>query len=137
MRLSRSALAGRFAALYVVFSFSSGVLKKLLADRHSLGDRLIDLPTLLVLAKKLFAYEEHSYTEPIALNVLMMPLAWTDLLAILNWIAAERHSGTVAIAVLGLVLTQSFLDDPDHLRLREELVRPTLHVPLREFYGAL
>ena len=66
-----------------------------------------------------------------------MALAWTYLLAIHNWIAAERHSGAVTIAVLGLVLAQSLLDDSDHLRLGEELVRPALHVPLRELYGAL
>ena len=130
-------MGGRLAALYVVLSFSSGLFKKLLADRNGLGDRLVDLPSLLVLAKKLFAYEEHSYTEPIALNVLVMALAGAYLLAILNWIATERHSGTVAIPVLGLVFAQSLLDDPDHLRLGEELVRPALHVSLRELYGAL
>jgi hypothetical protein len=53
------------------------------------------LPGLFVPAKKLFAHEEHSYTEAIAGNILVMPLAGADLLAILHGIAAERHSGAI------------------------------------------
>ncbi len=43
---------------------------------------------LFVLAKKLFADKEHSYTKAIAGDVLVMAVAGADLLAILNGIAA-------------------------------------------------
>ena len=42
----------------------------------------------LILAKKLFAHKEHSYTEPVASDVLVVPVARADFLAILNGIAA-------------------------------------------------
>ena len=103
--------------------------------RNCLAYRLVDLFSLRVLAKKLFAHEEQSYTEAVALDVLVMPLAGANLLAILNGIAAQRHSGTVAVAVVLLVPSQSLLNDADDVRLREELVGPAGHVPLRELDG--
>ena len=54
---------------------------------HGLIDGLIDFAAGLVGAKKLFAYEEHSYAEAIAGDVLMVPVAGADLLAILHGIA--------------------------------------------------
>ena len=59
-----------------------------MASRHSLIDGLSELLALLVLAKKLFAHKKHSYAEAVALNVLVVPLTGTDLLAILDGIAA-------------------------------------------------
>jgi len=76
------------AALGVVFSLPTAILEQLLAHRDSFAYGLVDLSVLRVFAKKLFAHEKHSYTEAIALNVLVMPLARTYLLAILNGIAA-------------------------------------------------
>jgi hypothetical protein len=58
------------------------------------------LPRLLVSAKKLFADEEHSYAEAIAGDVLVMPFAGADLLAILHGIAAQGHSGAIEAAVV-------------------------------------
>ena len=99
------------------------VLEELAAYGHRLVDGLDRLSLFLVLAKKLFANEEQSYTEPVPLDVLVMPLAWAYLLAILHGIAAEGHSGTVPVPVQPLVLGQALLDDPDDVRLWEELVR--------------
>ena len=77
------------SAFDVVLPFSAGALEQLLTGRHGLAYRLVDLGFILfVLAKKLFAHEEHSYTEAVALNVLVMPLAGAYLLAILHGIAA-------------------------------------------------
>ena len=60
----------------------------------------------------------------------MMPVAWTDLLAILNGIAAQRHSGTVAVAVGDLVCSQPFLHFQDYLWLWKELIRASIRVGL-------
>ena len=82
------AVGRSLAALGVVFSFPTAILEQLLARRDSFAYGLVDLSVLRVFAKKLFAHEKHSYTEAIALNVLVMSLARADLLAILNGIAA-------------------------------------------------
>ena len=66
-----------------------------------------------------------------------MAFAGAYLLAILDGIAAQWHSGTVAVPVDALVLPQPLLYDLDNLSLREELVRPPLHVAFREIDGAL
>ena len=89
--------------------------EEVLAFRHRLINGLGYLFPGLVLAKKLFAHEKHSYTEAIPGDVLMVPVAGADLLAILNWIAAQRHSGTVAIAIKPLVVRQPLLHHLDNL----------------------
>ena len=94
---------------------------------------LVDFLTGLVLAKKLFAHKEHSYTKAIALNVLVVSLTRTYFLAILYRIATQRHSRAVAIARNPLVLAQALLDYPDHVRFGKELIRSPLDVPLGEF----
>ena len=114
-----------------------GRLEELLANGHRLSDGLLCFPALLVFAKKLFAHEKHSYAEAVALDVLVMPVARADLLAILHGIAAKRHSGTIAVPVLALVFSQSFLDQSHHIRFRKELVGPAVHVLLREPHRAL
>ena len=48
---------------------------------------LFEIFSGLILAKKLFAHKEHSDAKPVALNVLVMALAGTNFLAILNGIA--------------------------------------------------
>ena len=63
-----------------------------------------DLPRLFVTAKKLFAHKKHSYAVAVAGDVLVMPLAGADLLAILHGIAAEGHSGAEQAAVFHQVL---------------------------------
>ena len=71
-----------------MLSLAAGALEQLLTGRHRVADRLLELPfILLVLAKKLFAHEEQSYTEAVPLDVLVVPLAWAYLLAILHGIA--------------------------------------------------
>jgi hypothetical protein len=94
------------------------------------------LPRLLVPAKKLFAHEEHSYTEAIASNVLVVPLAGADLLAILHGIAADGHSGAVEAAVVDQVLGQPSLYDVHRLGEGEEVVGPPLDVALGHAPGA-
>jgi hypothetical protein len=59
-----------------------------------------------------------------------MPLAWTNLLAILNGIAAQGHSRTVAITLDSLKFAQALLDLGDDLWFREELVWAALYIPL-------
>ena len=135
VRLALPPASGLLSFLEVVLLLASRVLEELVSYGHGLVDGLDRFPLLLVLAKKLFAHEEQSYTEPVAFDVLVMPLAWADLLAILHGIAAEGHSGAVSIAVHSLVLAQALLDDSDHVRFGEELVRSLGHVPLRELYG--
>ena len=115
--------------LEVEISLAAGVVEQLLAQGDSLVDGLVEGLARFVLAKKLFAYEKHSYAEAVALDILVVPLAGADLLAVLNWIAAERHSRTVAIARGSLVLAKTFLDLGDDLFLREEPVRSALNVP--------
>tara|TARA_B100000446_G_C10543094_1_gene337583 strand:- start:1998 stop:2231 length:234 start_codon:yes stop_codon:yes gene_type:complete len=66
-----------------------------------------------------------------------MPLARADLLAILNGIAAQRHSRTVAIALKAFILSQALLDLFHNLRLRKELVGAALDVPLRKLDSPL
>lgn len=95
------------------------------------------LARLLVPAKKLFADEEHSYTEAIAGNVLVMPFAGADLLAILHGIAAEGHSRAIEVAVVHQVLGQPSLDLLYDVREGEEAVGPPLHVALRHAPGPL
>jgi|TARA_B100000315_G_scaffold169005_1_gene157543 hypothetical protein len=101
---------------------AAGILKQLVAWRHGLIDGLFDLLAGFIFAKELLANEKHSYTEPVAVDVLLMPLAGADLLAILDRIAAERHSRTVPVAVVPLVVAQTLLDDADDLWLGKELV---------------
>ena len=82
------AVGRSLAALGVVFSFPTAILEQLLARRDSFAYGLIDLSVLRVFAKKLFAHEKHSYAEAVALDVLVVPFAWANLLAILDGIAA-------------------------------------------------
>jgi hypothetical protein len=72
--------------------------------RDNLTDGLLEFLTGFILAKKLLAYEKHSYAESVTGNIFMVPVTRADLLAILNWIAAERHSWAVSVALLDLVL---------------------------------
>ena len=95
------------------------------------------LPGLLVPAKKLFADEEHSYTIAIAGDVLVMPFAGADLLAILHGIAAEGHSGAVEAAVVDQVLGEPSLDAVYHVGGGEEAVGPPLDVALGHVPGPL
>jgi len=130
-------LVGFFPTLGIELSLASGVREQLFADRHCLIDGLNDIFTSLVLAKKLFAHEKHSNTEAISLDVLVMPLARANLLAILNEVAAQGHSRAVPIAVLLLVFAQTLLDDLHHFFHWKELVRPFLYISLRETHGTL
>jgi uncharacterized Rmd1/YagE family protein len=59
-----------------------------------------------------------------------MPLARADLLAILNWIAAERHSRAVSVPVVALILAEALLDLFYYYIFGEEFVGPALDVPL-------
>jgi len=52
----------------------------------------------------------------------MMPIAWADLLTILNWIAAERHSRTVAVAMRNFVFSKALLYHFNHFCFREKYV---------------
>ena len=63
-----------------------------------------------------------------------MAVTGTDLLAILNWIAAQRHSGAVAVTGFDLVFGESLLHYLDHVRFREELVLPSRNILLREVF---
>ena len=123
--------------LDIILSFPCRVLEQPLPFRDRILDGLVEFVADLVLAKKLFAYEEHSYTEAVSLDILVMPLAGAYLLAILHGIATEGHSGAIPVAVVLLVLAQALLHDPDDLGVRKELIRATLHVALREPHGAL
>jgi len=76
----------------------------------------------LILTKKLFVHKKHSYTEPVAGNVLMVSVARTDFLAILNGIATKGHSRAVSITVGYLIGRQPLLNLKDYLRFRKELV---------------
>ena len=96
-----------------------------------------DLARLFVAAKKLFAHKEHSDAVAVAGDVLVMPLAGADLLAILHGIAAEGHSGAKEMAVLHQVLGQSPLYLLDDFRLGEEAVGPPLDVALGHAFGPL
>ena len=71
-----------------MLSFATGALEQVLPLRHGLAYRLVELFTLLVLAKKLFANEEHSYAKAVSLDVFVVALAWTYFLTILDRIAA-------------------------------------------------
>jgi len=93
-RLSRFVISGplsfrRLSALDIILSLAAGALEQLLTGRHCVAYRLFELPFIfLVLAKKLFANEEQSYTESVPLDVLVVPLAGAYLFAILHGIAA-------------------------------------------------
>ena len=117
--------------------FSAGALKQLLTDGYGLTDSLIDFLTCFVLAKKLFAHKEHSYAKAVALDVLVVSLTRTYLLAILYGIATQRHSRAVSIPGDPLVLAQALLDHTDDVRFGKELILSPLDVPLREFDRAL
>ena len=107
------------------------------ARSHHLVNGLDELLAGLVFAKKLFAHEEHSYTEAVPLDVIVVPVTRADFLAILDGIAAQGHSRAVPIAVKPLVLPQAQLDLLDDLGFREELVWPAGHVLIREVHGTV
>ena len=92
----------------------SPLLKQVMPLGHRLVDSLGYLFPGLVLAKKLFAHEKHSYTEAIPGDILVVPVTGADLLAILNGIAAQGHSGTVPVAVKPLVVRKPLLDHLDN-----------------------
>jgi len=136
-RLLRVSLFALLSPLDVELAFAARILKQLLPHGYRLVYRLAELLSSLILAKKLFAHKKHSYAEAVALDVLVVPFAGAYLLAILDGIAAQRHSRTVAVPVVSLVLGEALLYDPYHLRLREELVRSSLNVAFGEFDGPL
>jgi len=112
--------------------------KEALAQRGHLAQGAgRDLSRLFVAAKKLFAHKEHSDAVAVAGDVLVMPLAGADLLAILHGIAAEGHSGAEQVTVFHQVLGQPPLYLLDDLRLREEAVGPPLNVALGHTLGPL
>jgi hypothetical protein len=59
-----------------------------------------------------------------------MPLAGANLLAILNGIAAQRHSRAVSITCDAFVFSQPFLYLGHDLGFRKELVRAALNISL-------
>ena len=111
-----------FALLGVEFPFSCNVFKQFLSNGNGFVNCLGESLSRFVLAKKLFANEEHSYAEAIAGDVFVMPLAGADFLAILNGIATQRHSRAIAISLLFFVFAEAFLDFLDHFRHRKEFV---------------
>jgi hypothetical protein len=64
----------------------------------------------------------------------VVPVARANLLAILNWIAAQRHSRTVTVAILDLIFGEPLLNDLDHLWFREKLVRSPGDIFLGEIF---
>ena len=108
-------LLGRALALGKSSCFLRGGEKALSQRCHLSQSAGRYLSRLLVAAKKLFAHEEHSYAEAITGDVLVMPFAGADLLAILHGIAAEGHSGAVEAAVVDEVLGEPLLDDVYHV----------------------
>ena len=123
--------------LDIILSFPCRVLEQPLPFRDRILDGLVEFVADLVLAKKLFAYEEHSYTEAVSLDILVVPITGADLLAILDGIATEGHSGTVPEAMEPLVLAQALLDLGDDFGLRKEIVRAALNILLGEVYSTL
>jgi hypothetical protein len=87
-RLLRVSLFALLSPLDVELAFAARILKQLLPHGYRLVYRLAELLSSLILAKKLFAHEKHSYAEAVALDVLVVPFARADLLAILDGIAA-------------------------------------------------
>ena len=65
-----------------------------------------------------------------------MPVARADLFTILNWIAAQGHSGAIAVAVLDLIFGESLLHYLDHVRFRKELIGPPCDILFRELFGS-
>lgn len=116
----------------VCFAAIRAFLKQGLALGHSVVDCLLDVVTAFVLAKELLANEKHSYAEAVSGNVFVVAVARADLLAILNWIAAQRHSRAVSIAELPFVLGETMLDNIDDVDLRKEFVLPALYILFRE-----
>ena len=105
---SSSASLRSLASLLVCLRFI-WLIKQSLAGLDCIANGLLDLVTLFLLAKKLFANEEHSNTEPVSLYILMVPVAGANLFAVLDGIAAQGHSRAVAVAVLHLVAGQALL----------------------------
>ena len=108
------------------------LVEKAFAGLYRLVDGLDKVLTLLILAKKLFAHEEHSNAETVALDILVMAVAGANLLTILDGIAAEGHSRAVTITVIDLVLGQSLLHQLHYFLFRKEFVRSALDVLLRK-----
>ena len=67
----------------------------------------------------------------------MMPVTWTDLLAILNRIATQRHSRAVSIAVGYLVCSEPLLNLEDDIWFREEFIWPPRCICFGEFLRTL
>jgi hypothetical protein len=63
-----------------------------------------------------------------------MPVARADLFAILNWIATERHSRAITVAILDLVFGESMLHYLDDVWFREELICPPCDILFRELF---
>lgn len=113
------------------------LVEQTLAGLNRLVNSLGEILALLILAKKLFAHEEHSNAEAVALYVFVVAVAGADFLAILNGVAAEGHSRTIAVTVINLVFGQALLNNLDDLRLGKELVRSALNVFFGKGLGAL
>jgi len=92
-----------FSSAFIKFFLTGSVFKKLCSQRHSLIYSLSEIFSCFILAKKLFADEEHSYTKAIPFNVLVMAFTRTNLLAILNWIATQWHSRTISISLKPMI----------------------------------
>jgi hypothetical protein len=105
-------------------------IKEAFARDIGLVEGLFEFLSSFIFTKKLFAHKKHSEAKPIALDVLFMPLTRTDLFTILNRIAAERHSGAIAVAILDLISCQPVLDFQHYIRFREEAKGPSFYVAL-------
>jgi hypothetical protein len=66
-----------------------------------------------------------------------MPVAGAYLLAVLNGIAAQGHSRTIAVSVVNLVFGQPLLNHLHHFLFREKLVGAAFHVFFGKVLGSL
>lgn len=128
-------MAGKLAAFLGTLEVGLGLVvlvKQAFSRLNRLVYGLDKVLPLFILAKKLFAYEEHSNAEPVPFDIFVVPVTGAYLLAVLYGIAAQGHSRAVAVTVVNLVFGQPLLYHLDYFRLREKFVRPALHIFLRE-----
>ena len=124
-------MSGKLAAFLGSFEVGLGLVilvKQAFSRLNRLIYSLDKVLALFILAKKLFAYEEHSNTEPVPFDVLVVPVTGAYLLAVLYGIAAQGHSRAVAVTVVNLVFGQPLLYHLDYFRLREKFVWPALNI---------
>ncbi|MCL0101520.1 hypothetical protein M1O29_00330 [Dehalococcoidia bacterium] len=91
--------------------------KQVLVEIDDLTQSALRHGSLFVAAKKLFAYEKHSYAESITFYVFVVPIAGANLLAVLHGIAAEGHSRAISVPMVNFVLSESLLHDIYDLRV--------------------